>query len=103
MSFDAERDQAAILAQVPQGLAGMEQEAFGLRYAVLVVDRNGSGPASVAAERLAHAVTAMVGPGSPPMALFAVGRFEGAVERADVGSVDLPDGLRALLSLALPG
>ncbi len=103
MSFDAGRDRAAILQQAPQGLVGMEQEAFGLRYAVLVVDRNGAGPAAVAAEHLARAVTAMVGPGSPPMALFAVGRFEGAVERADVGSVDLPDGLRALLTLALAG
>jgi hypothetical protein len=81
----------------------MEQEAFARRYAVLVVDRHGTGPAAVAAERLAHAVTAMVGPGSPPMALFAVGDFDGDVSRDDVGGCELPDGGRALLALAMPG
>jgi len=103
VSFDADRDRAAILAQASQGLEAMEREAFGLRYAVLVVDREGSGDAAVAAERLAHAVVAMRGPGSPPMALLAVGRFEGEPAEGEVGVGELPDGSRALLTLALPG
>ena len=103
LSFDAQRDLAAILEQGSHGLEAMEQEAFALRYAVLVVDRDGSGPATVAAERLAHAVVAMRGPGSPPMALIAVGRFDGDPDAGDVGAATLPDGTRALLTLALPG
>jgi hypothetical protein len=57
-------------------LAAVEQEVWALRYAVLVVDRSADGPADEVGRKLVRAAVAMRGPGSPPMALIAAGRFD---------------------------
>ncbi len=103
MSFDPTRDRTAVLSQAGHGLEAVEAEAFALRYAVLVVERDGHGSAAEHGARLRHAAEVMVAPGSPPMALLAVGAFEGPCEVDGVGEAVLPCGARLLAMLVAPG